>query len=361
MTPTPKARENIRMQSLIYFSVYLIGGGTLWGLLQPGIWTWMGTVLVFVVHPFLDFVFDKKQIQEVASPDKALAGKSLFLSLPFCLALMAVFFWQFQIEFNAPSVDWPRTLGLVFSTGIVMGVIGINTAHEFIHRDQSWQRAFGVAQLMLVNFGSFRINHVFIHHKWVATPLDPTTARWNELIYFYWGRSFVGGLAASWKFEKDRLNRSETSQVKRLLRNRMLHYALGFVLGSLALTLIGGPAMPLAWWSVSVVSILLLQTVDYVEHYGLMRQELSPAVFEGVKPKHSWDSYTLMTNSVLFNLGIHSHHHTRASLHFTELKPAAGIAGHARRLPFGYAVMVLIALVPPIFRQLMHPLLIERK
>lgn len=347
---------------MIYLFAYLIGAMALAGTWFGGPWVFAGSLVVFLGHPVVDFIFNSARVKSVSGFEKKFAFYLFYLSIPFSTAILGLSLWrglELIQKLNLSVADPSgfsaglELIGVILTAGIVLGVLAINPAHELIHRQSSWERFFGVYLLMLVNFGQFRINHVDIHHKHVATPFDPTTARKGELLYLYWIRSFAMGLVRSWQFESARIKSSNLS----LLSNRMLHYLLGSLVGSALVFKLGesvtfssqmGWQLLGVWFAISLIAILMLQTVDFVEHYGLLRKELKPGVFEAVKPSHSWDSYSIATNSVLFNLGLHAHHHTRSQLHFVDLRESEG----ARQMPFGYSVMFLCALVPPVWRRL---------
>jgi alkane 1-monooxygenase len=199
----------------------------------------------------------------------------------------------------------------------------------------------------------------------VGTPIDPASAPAGMNIYFYWLRSYFGNLKKSFTIAPAKM----IFYWMITLAGCAALYYWGFLtdrdpmivffhshnwgqLGS-ALGLQDSLWSPLgfrlvvSWLSISVVAILLLQTADYIEHYGLIRKELKPGVYEAVKPHHSWDSDYAFTNYFLYNLGLHSHHHMRSQLPFTELR----MSNESRAMPFGYSLMVQIAFVPPLWRR----------
>jgi alkane 1-monooxygenase len=329
---------------MIYLFPFLIWAGAMLGIQLGGILTFTGLLLTFVMHPILDFIFSKKQIPVLSEKQKKIAEKIFYFSFVALIALWILFF--VRMHFYIRTKDLLSIAGSILSAGVVFGFLGINTAHEFIHRENRFQRAMGVIQLMMVNFAFFRINHVDIHHKWVATPLDSSTAKKGEMVYTYWFRSFFVGWWKTYLYEAVRVQGS-------FRKNRMNYYVLVSAVVWMFLYGWGGFWFSMSWFMMSAVAIVLLLTVDYLEHYGLERKEIKPGVYEAIKPKHSWDSYSYFTNIVLFNLGIHSHHHTRSQLPFTELRADEGIRNGASVLPYGYSVMFLMALIPPWWRKVM--------
>lgn len=236
--------------------------------------------------------------------------------------------------------------GSIFSVGSLGGVIGINVAHELIHRRNSGLKLLGYINLISVNFSHWGIEHVYGHHKNVATYSDPATARKNESVYFFWIRNYFMGL---W-------DAIQIDRLRPFCRNRVLILGAIQVAIACALFVFWGPIFFMYWIGVSVIAWLLLMTVDYIEHYGLQREERSPGVYGPVKAIHSWDSASAMTNWALFNLAHHAHHHFSASVPYESLK----IKGESSKLPFGYSSMIILALVPPLFFKMMNPLLDKR-
>ena len=338
----------------VFGDVAIFRAGELWQRGQntdSALWAWALVGLLFVGHPLCDGLMNDWKMKPLNTFESKVAGQLFRLIFPLNVACLVLSFRSLQVVFATPEGSWLVVAGVILSAGIFLGVFGINSAHEFIHRESRLERSLGVVTLMLVNFASFRINHVDIHHRWVATPTDPTTARKGENLYLYWLRSYFGGWGQSFAFEQERL--AGKSAVIRVLQNRLFLYTAVSLLGSLMVFAFGGAFMLFSWWAISLIAMALLQTVDFVEHYGLVRKELKPGIFEAIKPQHSWDSDSFLTNSVLFNLGLHSHHHTRSQLHFTELRRSS----EARKMKYGYSVMFLVALVPPLWRSLVDPLL----
>ncbi len=322
------------MALLLYsLSFWILGAATV-GVLLGGPWTWLGVIIVFVIHPFFDhFVFGKTEARFRPS---AMSG-TLFLvatvpavSIFLYLSLQRVVQTEISIEF----------LGLVLSVGTLMGILGINVAHELIHRKEKWLRACGVYLLMLVNFAHWGIEHVHGHHKHIATPLDSASSREGEWLYSFWIRNYFGGLLSSIRIER---------QKRPWFLNKVLGYFLGHLLTAVLIFEVWGNRGLLFWFGQSTVAILLLLSVDYIEHYGLQRKLKENGTYAPVSPEHSWDSYRAFTNYALVNLGYHSHHHFKAVAPFYELQKQES----SSRLPFGYSGMILIATIPPLFIKIM--------
>ncbi len=313
---------------MIYFTPYFqLGLGAL-GIYLGGPFVWIGFLILFVASPLVEIGLRGRRFNERVYG--SVAAHVALLLMPVTLTFfMALVFWR---ALNLESGI--ETAGLILSAGTMMGAYGITSAHELIHRRAKKLRALGVYNLMMVNFAHWGLEHVFGHHKHVATSLDPATARRGESVYRHWVRNYFGGLQGAYKVS----------------RPRFLGYWFITVAASLAICFIFNLKLMLIWWAVSFVAILLLQTVDYIEHYGLLREQNEKGNYLAFQPRHSWDTESVWTNSTLFNLGMHSHHHLKAALPFEKLVAQTG----AQKMPFGYSVMVPIALLPGIYIPFMN-------
>ncbi|HYC05707.1 MAG TPA: alkane 1-monooxygenase [Azospirillaceae bacterium] len=247
------------------------------------------------------------------------------------------------------DLAWWEWIGAAASVGTVAGGVGIVAAHELVHRRHAWERGLGVGLLALVLYAHFRIEHVHGHHRRIATPDDPATARLGESVWGFYARTVPGQWRSAWHLEAERLVRRGHAVWGP--RNRMLHYVLiqgALLAGAFALSGWAG-VLFLVWQAVAAVQ--LLETVNYVEHYGLRRGPGRQDGYEAVRPVHSWDSGHRVTNWSLFNLGLHADHHTHAGKPFAEL----GLSEEAPKMPAGYSGMVLLALVPPLWHRVMDP------
>ncbi|UXR63370.1 alkane 1-monooxygenase [Bdellovibrio bacteriovorus] len=336
------------MKAFLFYSryslSYLMALGSLLGASLGGVWTYLGVVLIFVLHPLIDNWQGPATHNPENRPPSKWADVLVISALPF----MCVFL--FVGVFHAMTASPFELIGLILSFGAYSGALGINTAHELIHRREKQMRGLGVGLLLLSNFGHYAIEHVFGHHKNVATPLDPASARKNEWIYTYHTRSFFGGLYGSFAFEYKRLRNKGWWQI---LKHRVFWYVVIQILLTFTVYALYGKIALIFWLGQSAVGILLLQTADYIEHYGLQREPRENGLYEGFKATHSWDSYHRWTNYSLINLGYHAHHHLKATLHFPELQQQ----DQAPRLPYGYSAMALLAFIPPVFFKVMNPLL----
>ena len=319
------------------------------GLFSSDRWPWAafaGWAFVFVVHPLLDRIFGEAEPVPALRPSPALRGAHsalLWAYVPLQVALLVGYLaWPERPPMG--SLAW---WGAVFSTGSLIGAIGITVAHELVHRGRAWERGLGVLLLSTVGYAHFRVEPVLGHHRHVGTPLDAATARRGESLYAFWLRSLWNGFRSAWRIETERL--AVRPPLARVFGNRVLGYVI-LQTGGLAVAAwtfgIGAAAFLVGQ---AIMAVLLLETVNYLEHYGLERRELAPGRYEPVRDEHSWDSRHRMTNWILFNLGKHAHHHRHPSLPYERLENAQ----EGRTLPFGYSTMLWIAAVPSLWRRTM--------
>jgi alkane 1-monooxygenase len=248
-------------------------------------------------------------------------------------------------------LDW---VAFFLSFSLVTGGIGITIAHELGHKKSALERFYSRALLMTVCYMHFYIEHNRGHHVYVATPLDPATAKKNESFYAFWMRSVFGGYNHGWKLEQERLSRQPKSSI---LRNEMFWYAvLPFVFCAFLFVgtslLIGRSAweIPVFFFVQSFLAFTLLELVNYVEHYGIKRKELSPGRYERVNPLHSWNASHMLSNFFLFQLQRHSDHHAFAHKRYQVLNHY----DESPQLPFGYPTMIILALLPPVWFNMMN-------
>jgi alkane 1-monooxygenase len=242
--------------------------------------------------------------------------------------------------------------------GLVTGGIGITVAHELGHKKSKLEQFYSKVLLMTVSYMHFYIEHNRGHHVQVATPDDPATARFNENFYSFWFRSVFHGYAHAWQLEKESLQRKGHSVWH--WRNEMIWFTLAPVLFGGLVTLIISQLSGRIVWEVpilfitqSVIGFTLLELVNYIEHYGIVRKQDNSGKYERVNPLHSWNASHLISNFFLFQLQRHSDHHANAIKRYQVLNHY----DESPQLPYGYPTMILMALVPPLWYARMNPLL----
>ncbi|MEE9453201.1 MAG: alkane 1-monooxygenase [Paracoccaceae bacterium] len=240
---------------------------------------------------------------------------------------------------------------LMMALGVATGGIGIVFAHELVHQKNKLERNLGDALLAMVLYGHFRTKHILIHHRYVGTPADPVTARYNEGFHRFFARVLSQGLKAAWNMEAGRLRKRELTLWDR--SNPFWRYTL-WALGFLVLAWIIGGWKGVGLYGVQAfIAVLFLELTNYVEHYGLVRKHLGDGKYETIKLHHSWNSSRRFTNYLLINLQRHSDHHYKPERRFALLQ--AHDTSQAPEGPFGYPIMAAMALIPPLWRRVMNP------
>ncbi|MDE3237916.1 MAG: alkane 1-monooxygenase [Paracoccaceae bacterium] len=242
-------------------------------------------------------------------------------------------------------------VGLFFGMGVISGTVGINYSHELMHQKSRLERWFGDLLLACVLYSHFRTEHLRVHHPWVGTPRDTVTARYNEGFHRFFPRVLVDGYASAFRAEKAMLARKSLPWWHR--SNPFWRYwVLEALMIALAVILGGWQGLALFLWQ-AFVAVWQLELVNYIEHYGLTRRHLGEGKYEHVLPQHSWNAAHRASNWLLINLQRHSDHHYKPDRRFPLLqnRPEA----EAPQLPYGYPVMTMAAMVPPLWKRVMNP------
>jgi alkane 1-monooxygenase len=316
-----------------------------------GIFWWWGPVFVFAIMPALDTLIGKDADNP---PDSATAYleedryyrwcTDLFLPLQYASLVWACSLWA------GGELSTLESLGLAFTVGCVSG-IAINTAHELGHKRKNAERWLSKIALAQTGYGHFFIEHNRGHHVRVATPEDPASARLGESFWAFLPRTVAGSLRSAWELEREMAGRKGTRFWS--LRNDILNAWLMSVVLFAALVAVFGLAVAPYLLIQAVFGFCLLEVVNYLEHYGLLRSKRDDGTdrYERTRPEHSWNSDNVSSNVLLYHLQRHSDHHAHPTRRFQALRHFE----EAPELPSGYATMIVLALVPPLWRRVMDP------
>ncbi|WP_420752534.1 alkane 1-monooxygenase [Rhodococcus sp. O3] len=326
-----------------------------WSAVAP-VWWWIGPLLVYVILPILDRFFGPDgqnppdEVMERLAADRYYRYCT-YAYIPFQLLslVFACYLW------SAENLGWlglDGGLGLVSKIGLaisigVMGGVGINTAHELGHKKEQLERRLSRIALAQTFYGHFYIEHNRGHHVRVSTPEDPASARFGESFWSFLPRSVWGGLKSSWHLEKTRLER--LGKGPWTLRNDVLSAWLLSVALFTVLAVVFGPIVLPFLIIQAVYGFSLLESVNYLEHYGLLRRRTESGRYERCTPEHSWNSDHIVTNIFLYHLQRHSDHHANPTRRYQTLRSMDG----APNLPSGYASMVGLTYFPPLWRKVM--------
>ncbi|MCO5316382.1 MAG: alkane 1-monooxygenase [Solirubrobacterales bacterium] len=326
-----------------------------WGLVEltgfGGFW-FLTPFVVFVIFPLLDVTIG---LDPTNPPDSVLMWLEqdryyrwiTFLFIP--IQYLGLIFACWQWAYGGLAV-W-ESIGLMLTIGVVGG-IAINTAHELGHKRAKAERWLSRIALAQTGYGHFFIEHNRGHHVRVATPEDPASSRMGESFWFFLPRTIYGSLRSAWGIEAARLDRLEASHFGP--RNDILTAWVMTVLLFAGLTAVFGWVVLPYLVGQAVVGFCLLEVVNYLEHYGLLRQRLENGRYERCRAEHSWNNNNVASNVLLFHLQRHSDHHAHPTRRYQALQHK----GEAPQLPTGYAGMIVLAWFPPLWRRVMDPRLL---
>ncbi|SHI95320.1 alkane 1-monooxygenase [Aquimarina spongiae] len=336
------------MKDLKYITAYTIPLMAIIGLLLQGYFTYLTLIYAFGFIPLLE-LFTAASTRNDDQPQKEEKSKNklfdwmLYFNLPIVYGIL---FTTLYVCHNT-NLETYEIVGIILSTGIILGTNGINVGHELGHRFTK-ERFIGKALLLPSLYMHFYIEHNFGHHLKVATKEDPATAKYNQPVYFFWLSSTLGQYLSAWRIQLNLLKQKNQSFLS--IKNDMLWYLLiqaSYL--SLAYILFDFQGLKIAFFS-GIVGFLLLETINYIEHYGLRRNKTSSGRYERVREIHSWNSNHSLGRIILYELTRHSDHHHRASKKYQLLDHH----DQSPQLPFGYPTSMVLSLLPPIWFMIMN-------
>jgi alkane 1-monooxygenase len=315
-----------------------------------GVFWWAGPIVMFGIIPVLDYLVGSDAENP---PESALAwletdpyyrwATYLYLPTQYLSLVLACWLWSGD---GWLTMGWIDKIGLMLTVGGIGG-IAINTAHELGHKRAPAEKWLSKVALTQTCYGHFFVEHNRGHHLRVATAEDPASSRIGESLYSFIPRSVLGGLRSAWNIERRRFERKSKSPWT--LKNDVLNaWLMSIALFTSLAVWFGIGVLP---WLIgqAIIGFCLLETINYLEHYGLLRQKVPGGRYDQVRPSHSWNSNSVIANVFLFHLQRHSDHHTNPMRRYQALCHA----DDAPQLPAGYATMVLLAMFPPLWRRVM--------
>lgn len=337
------------MKSLKYFAAYTIPLAAFVGFQLGHGWSFLTPLYAFVAIPVLELLLPEDATN--LSEDKRSKEKinrvydfMLYANVPIVFGLV----WMACKELSSRELASYEYIGLALSLGIVLGTNGINVGHELGHRQGTWERFLGKLLLLPSLYMHFYIEHNFGHHLHAATREDPATARYNQSVYHFWVTSVVRQYFSAWRIQMDLLKRGGHPFLS--VYNDMFWYLVieGAYLG-LLFALFGGYVATFVILS-AIIGFLLLETVNYIEHYGLLRSKLPSGRYERVREIHSWNSNHIIGRIILYELTRHSDHHFKSSKKYQVLD----YHEQSPEMPYGYPTSMVIALLPPLWFRIMN-------
>ncbi|MEO0583006.1 MAG: alkane 1-monooxygenase [Bacteroidota bacterium] len=337
------------MKDAKYLFAYLIPVLTGISIYLQDIWSFTTVIFVFGLVPMIEPLAPRSEenLDEESRFEKLKSrffDVLLYLNIPIVYGLVGFFIWTLLNH----SLQTYEIIGMTLSLGIMIGANGINVAHELGHRREKYERRMAKILLLPALYMHFYIEHNRGHHKFVATALDPASAAYGENVYGFWIKSLIGSYRNAWQHEAKRMQKKGWKNLS--LHNEMIWYQLIQVAYLSVVALVASIPIMLLVAVAGIIGALLLETINYVEHYGLRRKELDNGRFERVLPHHSWNANYEIGRILLYELTRHSDHHYIASKKYQILDHHEGVP----ELPFGYPTSMLIALLPPLWFRIMH-------
>ena len=325
-------------------------------------WLWIGPIIVLGVVPAIDLVAGLDRSNPPDDVIEALENDRyyrwityLFLPIQYAGFVGAMYLIGHGVDFGEGELTLAGKIGLAVSIGTIGG-IGINTAHELGHKREANERWLAKIALAQVAYGHFYIEHNRGHHVRVATPEDPASSRLGESFYAFWPRTVLGSLKSAWHLEQKRYARKKTHPFH--LGNDVLNaWLMTAVLWGALVAWLGVEIVPFLVLQ-AVVGFSLLEVVNYMEHYGMLRQKVGTGErqrYERVDPSHSWNSNNIATNVLLYHLQRHSDHHANPTRRYQTLRDFE----ESPVLPTGYAGMIVLSLFPPLYRRVMDQRVVD--
>lgn len=337
------------IKPLQYVSTFILFGLGYLALNLQWIYCWIPFLFTFFIVPGLELLIPPSEKNLEEAEEQIMKSNQwydiiLYLVVPFQYLMV----WEFLTGFGEVKLSSAETVGRIISMGLLCSIFGINVAHELGHRVLKFERFFANSLLLTSLYMHFYIEHNKGHHRMVGTPNDPSSAKLNQSVYAFYVQTFVGTYLHAWRLaiaESKKKNRALP-----FLLNQMMLFQLIQLLFVGIIAYYFGWEILLYYLIAALLGSLMLETVNYIEHYGLSRKMVRDGVFERVRPHHSWNSNHLIGRLLLFELSRHSDHHYLASRKYQLLRHMED----APQMPTGYPGMIILSLIPPLWFKVMH-------
>ena len=333
-----------------YLSPLIIYVGSLQAFTAYGIWCFVPLIYAWILIPAFELFLkpDPSNLSEaeeqVAKLDKVY---DYILYLIVLLQLPTLFYFLYSMQ--DPTLTVADTIGRIGTMGLLCGTFGVNVGHELGHRINRFEQSLAKISLLSSLYMHFFIEHNKGHHKYVATPNDPSSARLGEPLYFFFFRTIVFSYISAWRITVKELRRDGKPFLSS--SNEMLWFQVIQTFFILLVYFLFDWQITIYFLTAALIGILLLETVNYIEHYGLQRKEIEYGKYERALPEHSWNSNHVIGRVMLFELSRHSDHHYLASRKYQLLRHH----DDAPQMPTGYPGMMILSLFPPAWFYVMDP------
>ncbi|SDY20887.1 alkane 1-monooxygenase [Citreimonas salinaria] len=351
-TPVSTTPDLARLTAVAPFALSLMLIPMVWvAALWGGWWIALPIVSTWYLFSILDAALGLNQDNaDPLTPDDQLHLYKAITAAWVPLQIISLFGLIWFVSDAAHLTAWEK-VGVFIGVGVMTGTVGITYAHELMHQRNRLERRLADLLMAMVLYSHFRSEHLLVHHRYVGTPRDPVSARYNEGFHRYYPRVLRQCLVSSFRAEAAMLARKGLPWWHRS-NPFWTYWALQAT--ALALAAVLGGWVGLGLFALQAgVAVWQLELVNYVEHYGLTRKHLGDGKYEHVLPRHSWNASHRASNWLLINLQRHSDHHYKPDRRFPLLQTYP--EDEAPQLPYGYPVMTMAAMVPPLWRRVMNP------
>jgi alkane 1-monooxygenase len=337
------------MKSLKYLSPISFYSISIYSFFITGFGCWVPLLYAFVIVPLLELVLNNtdgnmSQVEEDLAKTNRWYDFMVYLIVPFQFVAL----WFFLKSFEAENLSNFDIAGHISAMGLLCGIFGINVGHELGHRTNVWEQRMAKVLLLSSLYMHFFIEHNKGHHKNVATINDPASSRLNEPIYFFYFRSIYYSYLSAWNIANKEAAKKGFSIIS--FKNEMFQTQIIQAIFVMLIAIVFGKMITLWFILAAFNGALLLETVNYIEHYGLQRNKLPSGNYERTLPQHSWNSNHVIGRMLLFELSRHSDHHYMASRKYQILRTY----DTAPQLPTGYPGSMILSLFPPLWFKIMN-------
>ncbi len=339
----------MKLRALKYLSPFLLYACSLRAFTATGWEVWIPLFYAFIVIPILElFISPNSSNLNAAEEEVVKADKTYDMIIYLVVALQFLALSGFLYGFIHDELTTMDIAGRITAMGILCGVFGINVGHELGHRVNKFEQGLAKALLLTSLYMHFFTEHNKGHHKRVATPEDPSSARYGEMIYTFYFRTIIFSYISAWHISNDEMRKKGNAVFS--LKNEMIQFTF------IQLALIGLIFLMTSWLitlyfiAAAFIGIILLESVNYIEHYGLQRKSTGEGKYERAMPEHSWNSDHIIGRLMLFELSRHSDHHYLASRKYQILRHH----DNSPQMPTGYPGMILLSLFPPAWFYVMN-------
>ena len=339
----------MQVRFIKYLLPFLFFAGAWRSFHSTGWVVWIPLMVAWGLIPLLELIW-KPDPSNMSSAEEEMARKNpvydLLLYLVVVFQYAALYF--FLSGMRDPGLAWYDVAGRIWVMGLLCGTFGINVGHELGHRVNRFEQSLAKALLLTSLYMHFFTEHNKGHHKRVATPEDPSSARYGEPVYRFYFRTIIFSYFSAWHIAAEDCRKKGKRPFS--LYNEMIWFHLVELAFLTLIFLVFGWLTTLYFLAAALIGILLLETVNYIEHYGLQRIALGEGRYERALPEHSWNSDHVIGRILLFELSRHSDHHYLASRKYQVLRHH----DRAPQMPTGYPGMMILSLFPPAWFYVMN-------